>query len=58
MLMLKAKVGFQKGEPTNDALLNHFCYASVFFFVRACCYARLFHYRQALSNPALQRIDA
>jgi hypothetical protein len=29
--MLKAKLGFQKGEPKNDALLNHFCHASVFF---------------------------
>jgi hypothetical protein len=38
-------------------LLQHFCYASV-FFVRACCYARSFHWWQALSNPALQRIDA
>jgi hypothetical protein len=39
-------------------LLNHFFYASVFFFVRACRASLSFHYRQALSNPALQRIDA
>jgi hypothetical protein len=38
-------------------LLNHFCYASV-FFVRACRASLSFHYRQSFSNPALQRIDA
>jgi transposase len=39
------------------ALLDHFCYASV-CFIRACCYARSFHWRQAFSVPAFQRIDA
>jgi hypothetical protein len=41
----------------HELLLNHFFYASV-FFIRAWCYARSFHWRQALSNPAFQRIDA